>query len=294
MSRDTFIFGRKHIESGAWPMNCNRASCCVLLLVLVGLGGCSSEPSAKESTKARPAPDTIQGKAQVLDESTITDATLNAGGPSVYLWEGLRRYRLFFKTAIPVEHGKEYIAEGVYAQKAIDEIGDPDQGKNGYPLQLSCERAVKMAWSGLSFDELDSKVAALRAKVKRYPARPIFLVTRLQPVTSAEKGADSAESKKAAEGDEKDVPEVSVAADKQRAFLVEGPTVQAAPLWEPAGGTVRCKVVIDPKGKIAELTTGNQLCEAVPWSQFRYQPPVERGHPVKVKTEVEVRFEPRK
>ena len=32
------------------------------------------------------------------------------------------------------------IAEGVYAQKAIDEIGDPDQAKNGYPLQSNCER----------------------------------------------------------------------------------------------------------------------------------------------------------
>jgi len=272
-------------------MTCNQGSCCLLLLVLTGLAGCSSEPSAKESKKARTAPDKIQGKAQVLDESTLTDATLNAGGPSVYLWEGVHRYRLFFKTAIPVVHGKEYIAEGVNAQKAIDEIGDPDQGKNGYPLPLSCERAVKMAWSGLSFDELDVKVEALRAKVKRYPARTVFLVTRLEPVTSKESG-DSAETKK--DGEEKDVPEVSVAADKQRALLIEGAAVQAAPLWEPAGGTVRCKVVIDPKGKVAELTTGNQLCEAVPWSQFRYQPPVDRGHPVKVKTEVEVRFEPRK
>ena len=102
------------------------------------------------------------------------------------------------------------------------------------------------------------------------------------------------EPKKDAEGNEEDIPEVSVAADKQRAFLIEGPTVQTAPLWEPAGGTVRCKVVINPKGKVSELETGIQLCEAVPWSQFRYQPPVERGHPVKVKTEVEVRFEPRK
>jgi hypothetical protein len=275
-------------------MNCSGGSCCLLLLVLAGSGGCSSGPSAKESKKTWTAPDKIQGKAQVLDESTPTDATLNAGGPSVYLWEGLHRYRLFFKTAVQVVHGKEYIAEGVNAQKVIDEIGDPDQGKNGYPLPLSCERAVKMAWSGLSFDELDSKVAALRAKLKRYPARPVFLVTRLEPVTSKENGADSAEPKKDAEGDEKDVPEVSVAADKQRAFLIEGPTVQTAPLWEPAGGTVRCKVVINPKGKVSELVTGIQLCEIVPWSQFRYQPPVERGHPVKAKTEVEVRFEPRK
>jgi len=52
--------------------------------------------------------------------------------------------------------------------------------------------------------------------------------------------------------------------------------------------------VINSKGKISELDTGVQLCEAVPWSQFTYQPPVRGGHPVKVSTEVEVKFEPRK
>jgi hypothetical protein len=41
------------------------------------------------------------------------------------------------------------------------------------------------------------------------------------------------------------------------------------------------------------LATGAQLCEAVPWSEFRYQPPVKAGKPVTVKTEVEVRFQPR-
>jgi hypothetical protein len=198
------------------------------------------------------------------------------------------------KTAVQIIPGKEYIAEGVYAQKAIDEIGDPDQGKNGYPLQSSCERVVRKAWSGLPFDVTDGHVSVLRARVKRYPARPVFLVTRLTPVTSKENGADSADSKKDAEAKEKDIPEVSVAADKQRALLIEGPTVQTAPLWEPAGGTVRCKVIIGKEGKISELETGMQLCEAVPWSQFRYQPPVQGGHSVKVKTEVEVRFEPRK
>jgi hypothetical protein len=126
----------------------------------------------------------------------------------------------------------------------------------------------------------------VRARVKRYPARPLFLVMKIQPVT--------AEPKKDAAVEEKDVPEVSVAADKQRALLIEGPAVQTAPLWEPAGGTVRCKVVIGPEGKISELETGAQLCETVPWSQFRYQPPVQAGHPVQVRTEVEVRFEPRK
>ena len=101
-------------------------------------------------------------------------------------------------------------------------------------------------------------------------------------------------SKKDAAAEEKDVPEVSVAADKQRAFLIEGSPVQTAPLWEPAGGTVSCKVTIDPQGKISELESGAQLCETVAWSKFRYQPPVQGGHPVKVRTEVEVRFEPRK
>jgi len=276
-------------------MNHNAYSFCFLVLTLAGLGGCSSEPRAKESKKAGTAPDKIQGKAQIhLGETTGTDAALNAGGPTVYVWEGVRRYRLFFNKAVQVVPGKEYIAEGVYAQKVIDEIGDPDQGKNGYPLQSSCERVVRMAWSGLAFDATDGHVSVLRARVKRYPARPVFLVTQLRPVPSKEGGDASAEPKKVAEAEEKDIPEVSVAADKQRALLIEGPTVQPAPLWEPAGGTVRCKVIIDEEGKISELETGAQLCEAVPWSQFRYQPPVQGGHPVKVKTEVEVRYEPRK
>jgi hypothetical protein len=52
-------------------------------------------------------------------------------------------------------------------------------------------------------------------------------------------------------------------------------------------------VIIGTDGKIAELLTGKQLCEIVPWSQYRYQPTVRNG-PVKVNTEIEVRFEPRK
>ena len=267
-------------------MNRNAYIFCFLVLTLFGLAGCSSKPPAKESATA---PDKIQGKAQVLKgESTATDDALNAGGPSVYIWVGVRRYRLYLKAPVNVVHGEEYIAEGVDAQKVIDELGDPDQGKNGYPLASSCERAVKMAWGGQAFDATDERASVLRARVKRYPARPVFLVTKLTPVPSKEGGAAS----KAAE--EKDIPEVSVAADKQRALLIQGPAVQPAPLWEPAGGTVRCKVVIDQEGKISDLETGVQLCEAVPWSQFRYQPPVQGGHPVKVKTEVEVRFDPRK
>ena len=277
-------------------MNRNACIFCFLVLTLATLGGCSSEPSAKESKKAATAPDRIQGKAQVLVEvgGGASDAALNAGGPSVYLWEGAHRYRLFLRTAAKVVHGDEYIAEGVYAQKAIDEIGDPDQGKNGYPLQSSCERVVRMAWSGQPFDAVDAQAAVLRAIVKRYPARAVFLVTRIRPVTSAERSTASAEPKKDAAVEEKNILEVSVAGDKQRAFLIEGSPVQTAPLWEPAGGTVRCRVVINPEGKISELESTAQLCETVPWSQFRYQPPVQGGHPVKVRTEVEVRFEPRK
>jgi hypothetical protein len=265
---------------------------CFLILTLAGLCGCSSEPAGKETKKVAITLDKIQGKAQVvLNETSETDAALNAGGPSVYLLDGLHRYRLFFNKAIDVDPGKEYTAEGVNAQKAIDEIGDPDQGKNGYPLQSSCDRVVRMAWPGMAFDVTDLRVSSLRGRVKRYPARPVFLVTSLVPVASKENGADSAEAKKPAE--EKEPPEISVPADKQRALLMDGPTALTAPLWEPTGGTVQCKIVIS-EGKVSKLDTGTQLCEAVPWSKFRYQPMIKNGHPVNVKTEVEVRFDPRK
>jgi hypothetical protein len=275
-------------------MNRNARLFCFLVVTLAALSGCSSEPG-KESKKAGTPLDRIQGKAQVLVESTgATDAALNAGGPSVYIWEGTRRYRLFLKTAVDITHGSESVAEGVYAQKAIDEIGDPDQGKNGYPLEASCQHVVRMAWGALSFDLIDAQTSLLRARVKRYPARPVFLVTRIRALTAAESSAASAEKKKDAAVDDENVPEVSVAADKQHAFLVEGPTVLPAPLWEPAGGTVSCKVVIGSDGKISSLETGAQLCESVDWSKFRFQPPVKGGHPVKVRTEIEMRFEPRK
>jgi hypothetical protein len=256
-----------------------------LVITLAGLGGCSSEPSGKTPAKAVAAPDKIQGKAQVaVNETTATDAAINAGGPSVYLVEGMHRYRLFFNKPIHVDPGKEYIAEGVNAQKAIDEMGDPDQGKNGYPLETSCDRVVKMAWPGLDFKVVDSHVSTLRSRVRRYPARAVFLVTQLMPVTSKEANK---------EAEEKDLPEVSVPAEKQKALLIKGPGDLTAPLWEPEGGTVRCKVIISD-GKVSELDTGAQLCETVPWSQFSYQPTAKGGHPVNVKTEVEVHFTPRK
>jgi hypothetical protein len=264
----------------------NKCAFCFLVLALTGLAGCSSKPPAKQ---AAAPPDKIQGKAQVVTtETTQLDVSLNGGGPSIYLVDGLNRYRLFFDKASPLEPGKEYMAEGVYAQKAIDAIGDPDQGKNGYPLASSCDSVVRTAWPALGFDVVDSYSNSLRAKVKRFPARPVFLVSRIEPVTG-----DSAK-KQDAEAAEKEAKSINVAADKQSALLVEGPTVLPAPLWEPTGGTVRCKVVIDEEGKIAELDSGAQLCETVPWMKFRYKPTTASGHAVRVQTEVEVRFDPRK
>jgi hypothetical protein len=269
--------------------NAHLFSC--LILALSGLAGCSNQPPAKPAA----APDKIQGKAQVnLDETTALDASLNAGGPSVYLVDGLNRYRLFFNKPIQVDTGKEYIAEGVYAQKAIDAIGDPDNGKNGYPLDASCDTVVRTAWPGLSFDATDGYSTSLRAKVKRYPARAVFLVTQIHPVTAADSAKDKAPDKKDAGDADKEAPLVSVPADKQRALLTAGPTSLPAPLWEPTGGTVHCKVVIDAEGKIAELNSGAQLCETVPWAQFSYRPTLKGGHPAQVNTEVEVRFDPRK
>jgi hypothetical protein len=118
-----------------------------------------------------------------------------------------------------------------------------------WTLQTARDRA------GLAFDVTDSHTKSLRAKVKRFPARPVFLVTRIQPATS---GADSAKQKNETEAEQKDAPTISVPADKQRVLLVEGPSVLTASLWEPSGGTVRCKVVTDEQGKIAELDSGAQ------------------------------------
>ena len=270
-------------------MTRNTYDFCFLVLTLAGLAGCSSEPSVKPATTS---PDKIQGKAQILlNESTASDAALNAGGPSVYLIDGLNRYRLFFHKPVQVEAGQVYTAEGVNAQKAIDALGDPDQGKYGYPLEASCAHVVKTAWPGLAFDVTDGYANSLRARVKRFPARPVFLVNRIEPVTSP---PDSKKEKKDRAGEEKEDPKVSVPAEKQRTLLVEGPSTLAAPLWEPAGGAARCKVVIDEEGKVEKLNSGAQLCETVPWSQFRYKPTLKGGHPVRVASEVEVHFDPRK
>lgn len=255
----------------------------LLLFSLAALAGCSNPPPKKQAA----APDKIHGKAQIVtNETSALDASMNADGPSVYLLDGLNRYRLFFHTPFQVEPGKEYVAEGILAQKAIDAIGDPDQGKNGYPLKSSCSTVVNTAWPGLAFDLADGYTESLHDRVGRYPARPVFLVTKIEPAGSAKETADTGAA-------ENEAP-VSVPADKQRALLIAGPTTLPAPLWEPSGGTVRCKVMIDAEGKIAELNSGAELCEAVPWSQFRYKPTVKSGHPVGVDTEVEVTYTPRK
>ncbi len=274
-------------------MNRKARSSCFIAFTLVVLGGSGCGSSKKQATS--PPLDKIVGKAQLLIESGgATDAALNAGGEnSVYIWEGRQRYRLFLKTPVEVVHGTVYVVEGVNAQKVIDEIGDPDQGKNGYPLLSSCDRVVRRAWPNLSFDAIDPTVSLVRARVKRYPARPLFLVTRIRRATPEETSAGSGEAATSAAGGEKDVPEISVPAEKQRALLIESLAVLPAPLWEPAGGTVSCPLIIDQEGKVAELETGKQLCEAVPWSKFRYKPTLRGGRPVRVSTEVEVRFEPR-
>jgi len=101
------------LKARAQRMCRNAYFFCFLVLTLAGLAGCSGGPSAKEPKKAATAPDKIQGKVQeIVSESTATDIALNAGGPSVYLLDGLRRYRLFFRTAFQVDPSKEYICRG--------------------------------------------------------------------------------------------------------------------------------------------------------------------------------------
>jgi len=185
-------------------MHRNAGTLYFLVLTLAGLGGCSSQPSGKATEKAAAAPDKIQGKAQIAqNETNEIDAAMNADGPSVYLVEGMHRYRLFFKKPTQVDPGKEYIAEGVNAQKMIDEIGDPDQGKNGYPLESSCNSVVRKAWPELGFDVVDSHTTTLRARVRRYPARPVFLVTQLLPVAAKANGADK-------QAEDEDLPEIAL------------------------------------------------------------------------------------
>jgi hypothetical protein len=264
----------------------------ILVLAIATLGGCSSKPPAGAAKKSEIPLRKIQGKVRVNppDQTAGGDRVLNADGDSLYLWEGKRLYRLFSRKGLTLKDGAEYVVEGIVAQTAIDEIGDPAQGKQGYPLLSSCERVVKMAWSGMSFEEVDMKAGMLRARAGRYPARKILLVVRIQPVPGKDGGKKAADS----EDEDADLPSAAVAADKQKASLLEGSVVQPAPLWDSAGAKVPCKVIIGTDGKIAKLETGAQLCEAFDWDKLRYEPLVKGGKPVRVKTEVELTYEPRK
>ena len=141
----------------------------VVVAGLAGLAGCSSKPAGSETATTKVPIEKIQGKVQIQLQPSPSEAGLNSGGPSVFLWEGVRRNRLFFKTPTEVTHGGQYVAEGVLAQRVIDEIGDPDHGKNGYPLEASCARVVKMVWPGESFDLTDAQASSLRSAIKRYP-----------------------------------------------------------------------------------------------------------------------------
>lgn len=266
----------------------NRKPCVPWLVVLAvaGLSGCGGDKKAATGKSAAPVLHQIKGKLEANPATTGADNALNAGGDSLFLRDGVKRYRLFLKTPVDAAPGGMYTAEGIDAQKAIEEIGDPDQGKKGYPLASSCQRVIRMAWGSQSIDLADGQASVLRAQVNRYPARTIFLVTKLSPVTDDEK-------KPAAE-DEKELPSISVPAAKQSALKTAGPASLPAPFWAPEGGVAKCKVIIGEKGTVTELETGVQLCEAVPWAEFRYPPPLQAGKPVRVKTEVEVKFEPRK
>ncbi len=274
----------------------NRTACisCFVVFTLLLFAGCSSKPAATEAKQADVPVDKVQGTAQVVDPDGSTDAALNPGKTSAYIWEGKNRYRLFLRKDAEIVHGNGYVVEGINAQKAIEAIGDPDQGKNGYPLEASCERVVRMAWKNQAFDAVGAQAAALCGRIKRYPARPVLVVTKLRPMTDEESAALAEQKKKDAAADDPKAPEISVPAEKQAALLIEGSPVQPAPLFDPAAGTMKCKVLIGSDGRISELQTGLQICEAVQWSQFRYKPAMQGGKPAKVKTEVEIKFEPRK
>ncbi len=267
---------------------------CFLAFALALLGGCSSKPAADQAKKTAPAPDKIQGKLQLLPPEGAVDAAMNAGGDSsVFLWVGPRRFRLFLRTRPELEHGKQYAVEGVWAQRVIDEIGDPANGANGYPLDTSCRKVVTTAWKNLAFDAIDTQSGFVCSVIKRHPARPLFLVTKIQEAT-AEEGASAAGKKKDEAQKDGKFREVTVPAEKQRALLVESAPAQMAPLFQPAGGKENCKVFIDPEGKVSELLSTRPLCEAVDWGKYRYKPTVSGGGPVYVNSEVEVRFDPRK
>jgi hypothetical protein len=260
---------------------------CLLGLTLALLGGCSSQPAADQAKKAAPL-DKIQGRLQLLPSENSTDAALNAGGTSAFIWVGPRRFRLFLTTRPELVHGDQYAVEGIWAQKLIDSIGDPANGANGYPLDDSCRKVVTTMWKNLAFDAIDTQSGLVCSVIKRRPGRPLFLVAKIEPVT-----LDDAAKKKAAADKEKH-PEIDVPADKLKAQLIESAPVETAPLFQPAGGKETCKVYINDQGKVSELLSGRPLCEAVDWSKYSWKPTLQGGKPVWVNSEVEVTFSPRK
>jgi hypothetical protein len=269
-------------------MNRNAYAFSFLAPAMAALVGCSSGPADSAAKKAV-VWDKIQGKAQVIEEPGGTEnAALNAGGSSIYIWKGVRRYRLFLRKPVEVEHGKQYVVEGLLAQRVIDEIGDPDGGKHGYPLQTSCAEVIHRAWPGIALDDADLDTSVLRSAVQRYPARGVFLVNKIDPAPASTGGDEPNDA------DDTKIPDVKVPAEKQRSSLTSTPPVLTTPLWSPDGGKVSCAVIINSKGEVSELKTGKQLCEAVPWDAYHYTPPVQGGKPVKVDTEVEVSFDARK
>ena len=271
-------------------MKRNAYMFCFLASTLGLLGGCSSQPAANQAKKAAVAMDKIQGKLQLLDPEGATDAAMNAGGRSAFLWVGPRRFRLFLTTRPELVHGDEYVAEGIWAQKLIDDIGDPANGANGYPLDDSCRKVVTTVWKSLAFDALDTQTSLVCAVIKRHPARPLFLVTKIESAPADAK----ASKKKEDAAKEKDYKEITVSAEKQKALLLESAPDAAAPLFQPAGGKETCKVFIAPEGKITELLSGRPLCEAVDWGKYRYKPTVQGGRAVYVNSEVDIKFDPRK
>jgi hypothetical protein len=268
-----------------------KGSLCFLVISLFALGACSSDQSANQAKKAAVPLDKIQGKAQVLEEQGgSADGALNAGGASsVYIWVGVQRYRLFLRKAADIVQGNYYVVEGLNAQKIIDDIGDPDNGKHGYPLAASCDTVIGKIWGGIAMDDAQLDSTALRTVIQRHPARPVFLVAKITAVADDASAAD----RKKTDDDDK-TPSITMPAAKAKAMLVDGPATFPAPLWAADGDTVTCKVTIDTEGKISALDTGKQLCEYAPWAQFHYKPTMQGGKPVKVDTEVEVKYDARK
>jgi hypothetical protein len=147
-------------------------------------------------------------------------------------------------------------------------------------------------WKNLAFDALDAQSGLVCSVIKRRPARPLFLVTKIEPLALDDAAKQKAVAdKKKAEADKK---EITVPAAKQKALLLESAPVQTAPLFQPAGGKETCKVFIDDQGKVDQMLSGRPLCEAVDWSKYSWKPTLQAGKPVWVNSEVEIHFDPRK